>query len=107
MFEYGAHVRWDGRDLITPSPMIKTAQDGNQSVAMSDTLVGALVVAVADDSVTLKLLIPDPDGKSGVMMIKTIPSALILSIDVVDQVDAPMPTVTPRVRAQPSVILKP
>lgn len=101
MFEYGAHVKWDGRDLITPAPMVKAVQDGTQSVAMSETLMGALVVAVADDSVTVKLLIPDPDGKSGVVMLKMIPSALILSIDTVDHVDAPMPTVTPRARAVP------
>ncbi len=98
MFEYGAHVVWDKKELITPAPMIKNLQGGTQSISMSETLMGALVVSVADDSITVKLLIPDPDGKSGVVMLKTIPTALILSIDAVDQVDAPMPTATSRAR---------
>jgi len=103
MFGYGAHVRIDGVEHVAAAPIMRQVPAGNgidgppkQSPAMSNMLVGALVVGVEDDSVTFMLFDPDTSGHKGVTVHKTVPSALIASIDAVVGVDVPMPIPVPR-----------
>lgn len=95
MFESAGSARIRGADHLVAGPLIKTVRtpDGDkQSQAMSNLLVGALVKEVTDDSVLFELFDPQgPSGLSGSVMHKLVPSALILSLDSVAAVGAPMP----------------
>lgn len=98
MFEYGGSARLGGSEHLVASPLIKAVKtpDGDkQSQAMSNLLVGALVKEVTDDSVLFELFDPQgPTGMSGTIMHKLVPSALILSLDLVAAANVSMPVFT-------------
>ena len=108
MFEYGVHVKMpSGVELLCPAPIMKEGSDLKPQPSLSEFLMGAHVVSVEDDSITVELFVPNNDGKVGCVMEKCIPSGLILSIDNVKTFESEMPQVTRQVRAPaPSVLLK-
>ena len=107
MFEYAAHVTYKDpatgaeRTGLVPHPVQVPKPSANPeerplAVAMErDMLTAVTVVTVTDDSVTLEILMPIGDGSHGQVVRKTVPSALILSIDeIVSYDEMPMPVIT-------------
>ncbi len=114
MYEYGAHVRLNGQSkehlmaqpIMTPDCTQEQAKAALATGVMPpmkqmarDVLVGVLVSAVTEDSVTFDCLTPAPDGQSMMMVRKTVPSTIVVSIDEVVDHDMPLPAATRQVRA--------
>lgn len=127
VFEYGAHVTYDhpnGEDQMVdgfvPMPILApeylTAESKVEGKAPRmkpierDLFPSVVITATDEDSITFEMLVPTGDGSVGVAVRKTVPSALLLSIDEVVGFEVPMPTVTRRERQQaapgPTVTLR-
>ena len=92
IIDYAAHFKFKDHVALAGEPVMK----GEQPVAM-DIIIGSEVVEVLDDNITLVLMTP-----GGNVVRKTIPTALILSIDEVVEFEAAnLPDVTKRVRQAP------
>jgi len=95
-FEYGAHVKARDKDLFMVVPVMKQAADKGGNARMvadaSEVIIGAMVDEVTDDSVVLKLFVPDQDNKGGIVVRLVIPSALILNMIELFEYDAALPT---------------
>lgn len=106
MFEYGAHVTVGNAVLLMPAPIVREVQgkDGPvKSQAMSNLLVGVRVEKVEDDSISVHLFVDHPkDPARCAVILKTIPSALVLSIDSVVSHDAEMPPSTQHIVQPPA-----
>jgi hypothetical protein len=90
IIDYFAHVRYGG-DVT--QIMGEVAMKGGQPLVM-DVLIGARVMEVLADSIKVEMLSP-----GGHFVHKTVPSALILSIDeIVEFEPTDLPDVTTRVR---------
>jgi hypothetical protein len=109
MFEYGVHAKYQGKEYLVARPIVKEGPGGpddpHAQAAMTDVLLSALVVQVTDDMVTVAIFDPDPSGDTGNEMHKTIPSALILSIDEVAGFEVAMPIGTAQRRAPSKLIV--
>lgn len=67
--------------------------------AARDSITFAQVLAITEDSLTLRLFMPSEDNQGVRFIKKTIPSALVLSIDMVEQYEAPVPELVKMQRA--------
>lgn len=124
VFEYAAHIVLEGVSMLVPKMMLapavplEEAQNlaiNNRHVLMKpvmrDLLEIVQVKAVHDDCITVEMLVPLQNQDAYVSTVhKTIPSALIVSIDEVVQHEMPAPTLTQMVRqpaeSKPLVALK-
>jgi len=89
MIDYAAHFKFKDRTFLAGEPVM----NGEKPLAM-DIIIGSEVVEVLDDNITLKMMTP-----GGNVVRKTIPTALILSIDEVLEFESDnLPDVTKRVR---------
>lgn len=113
MFEYAAHVKWPGviegeqamvHPMMLPPPDppsgMTHASDASPKVSVSELLLGALVKEVGDTYIEVALYDISRDGQVCNVMLKTVPSALILSIDRMDGFEVPVPDVITRKRAE-------
>ncbi len=113
IYDYAAHVRLLVRDKVNEEmimlqhvmvPNVKDAQElaalqlQNVPIPMReatmDKLQAVQVVAIADDSVTVEMMMPSQDGTTMRVVRKTIPSSLILSCDRMVEFDRTPPEVT-------------
>ena len=62
--------------------------------ATLDKLQAVQVMSITDDSVTVDMMMPSPDGTTMRVVRKTVPSSLILSIDYMVEFDRSPPEVT-------------
>jgi hypothetical protein len=95
MIDYAAHMAYaDGRKLLSGEPLMTENANGKGPVAM-DILLGAEVVAVAEDNITVAILMPSQS-----IVHHMIPSALIVDIAEVKVFESEvLPTITTRKRA--------
>jgi hypothetical protein len=109
LFEYGAHATHPEKpaQYLVAQPLMKQntgpGGPGDPSnppqASLTDLLLSALVVRVTKDMITVALFDPDGTGEIGNEMHKTIPNALVLSIDEVAGFEVAMPQLTTRRRA--------
>ena len=91
IIDYAAHLKFANKPqtMIAGEPVMK----GENPVAM-DILIAVEVIEVLDDNLTVQMVTPGQN-----LVRKTIPTALILSIDEVVEFEAAnLPDVTKRVR---------
>ena len=112
-FEYGAHVKMLQREMLMATPVLKQVPGAEPGAParivpdLSEVIIGAYVTEVGEDSVTMKLFMPDADGKNGVMVRRCIPSALILNIEEVFEFEPDVPQMSKRQRAPAPRIIAP
>lgn len=110
MFEYGAHMQLDGRELVTPAPVVRQVQGKEgavQSQAMSNLLIAVRVAEVADDSIAVDIFADHKgDPKRCSIIRKRVPSALVMSIDTVTAFDVEMPVPVQQIVQAPKPLVQ-
>lgn len=121
VFEYGAHLREGGETKLVPAPtfepaplsveqmaQLKALRDAGQNVptprriSARDMVMGKLV-DVYDDTVVIELAVARDDSQTVDLLRKHVSSDVIISCDLVKEVEAAPPVATIQKRAQAPV----